>query len=137
MASSTLAAARARISQLDIEIEKLQRLMDPLLAEREKCSQTVADFKYPVLTLPPEITSEIFLQFLPSYPERPNVIGPQSPPFLLQICRQWRDVALATPALWSTVDLFLDNPRYDAQQKDLLERWLRRSGNCGLHSAGV
>ncbi|KAJ7633148.1 hypothetical protein FB45DRAFT_522992 [Roridomyces roridus] len=134
MASSALAATRARIAQLGAEMEKLQRLMDSLLAEREKCHQTLADYKYPILTLPAEITSEIFLQFLPSYPERSRVIGPHSPSFLLQICRQWRDVALTTPALWSTVELILrvDSSRYHAQQLDLLKMWLQRSGNCSL-----
>ncbi|KAJ7633178.1 hypothetical protein FB45DRAFT_1058143 [Roridomyces roridus] len=134
MASSALAATRARIAQLDIEIQKLQRLMDPLLAEREQCTQTVADFriKYPVLTLPAEITSEIFLHFLPSYPRRPTIIGPQSPSLLLQICRQWRDVALATPSLWSTVELYLDYAGYHAHKRDLFKKWLQRSGNCVL-----
>ncbi|KAJ7633121.1 hypothetical protein FB45DRAFT_1027229 [Roridomyces roridus] len=113
--------ARARIAQLDAEIEKLQRLMAPLLAEREKCNQTLAEYKFPILTLPTEITSEILLQFLPL----------KSPSFLLQICRQWRDVALATPALWSTLELFF-YPRRQARQRDLLKMWLQRFGNCAL-----
>ncbi|KAJ7633191.1 hypothetical protein FB45DRAFT_1058154 [Roridomyces roridus] len=132
MASSTLAATRARIAQLDFEIGKLQQLMDPLLAEREKCQQALADYKYPILALPAEITSEIFLQFLPSYPERPSVVGPYSPSLLLQICRRWRDVALATPTLWSTMELILESPQYHAGQLDLLKVWLPRSGNCAL-----
>ncbi|KAJ7633164.1 hypothetical protein FB45DRAFT_1003310 [Roridomyces roridus] len=132
MTSSTLAPTRARIEQLDAEMERLQRLMDSLLAEREQCQQTLADYKYPILTLPAEITSEIFMQFLPSYPHRPSVIGPQSPSFLLQICRRWRDVASATPALWSTMKLKLYNPRHHAQQRDLPKMWLQRSGNCSL-----
>ncbi|KAJ7633165.1 hypothetical protein FB45DRAFT_914515 [Roridomyces roridus] len=128
---ASLSATRERMAQLDIEIEKLQRLLDPLLAEREKCSQTVADFQYPVLTLPAEITSEIFMQFLPSYPERPSLIGPQSPSLLLQICRKWRDVALTTPALWSTMKLTLDSI-YHVRQRHLLHVWLKRSGNRSL-----
>ncbi|KAJ7633147.1 hypothetical protein FB45DRAFT_1058119 [Roridomyces roridus] len=109
---STPAAARARLEQLDIEIAKLQRLMDPLLAEHERCQQALADYKYPVLTLPAEITSE-------------------SPSFLLQICRQWRDVALTTPALWSTVALTVDSVDH-IRQRRLLHAWLQRSGNCPL-----
>ncbi|KAJ7633177.1 hypothetical protein FB45DRAFT_914541 [Roridomyces roridus] len=131
MVSSTLAAARARIAQLDIEIEKLQRLMDPLLTEREQCSQTLAEYKYPILTLPAEITSEIFLQFLPSYPHRPSFGESQSPSFLLQICRRWRDVALTTPALWSAVELMLE-PHDHVRQRHLLDMWLQRSANCPL-----
>ncbi|KAK7052162.1 hypothetical protein R3P38DRAFT_2502523 [Favolaschia claudopus] len=58
---------------------------------------------YPILSLPNEILSEIFLHFLPSYPEFPPLSGPCSPMRLLQICRKWRAIALATPAIWSIV----------------------------------
>ncbi|KAJ7633161.1 hypothetical protein FB45DRAFT_792565, partial [Roridomyces roridus] len=129
---ASLTATRARIAQLDTDIEKLRQLMDPLLAERERCQQTLADYKYPVLTLPAEITAEIFLQLLHSYPHRPSFFGPQSPAFLLQICRRWRDVASSAPALWSTMELLLYNSSYHAQQRDLLKVWLQRSGNCAL-----
>ncbi|KAJ7633183.1 hypothetical protein FB45DRAFT_1058147 [Roridomyces roridus] len=129
---ASLIATRARIAQLDTEIEKLRQLMDSLLAEREQCQQVLADYKYPVLTLPAEITSEIFMQFLPSYPHRPSFVEFQSPSFLLQICRRWRDVALATPALWSTMELLLYNSPHHAQQRDLLKMWLQRSGSFAL-----
>ncbi|KAK7035863.1 F-box domain-containing protein [Favolaschia claudopus] len=36
-------------------------------------------FKYPVLTLPYDITSEIFINFLPPYPECPPLVGRLSP----------------------------------------------------------
>ncbi|KAJ7149163.1 hypothetical protein C8R43DRAFT_1007390 [Mycena crocata] len=36
----------------------------------------------PILTLPPEIVAEIFIHFLPSYPERTPLAGPGSPLFL-------------------------------------------------------
>ncbi|KAJ7149154.1 hypothetical protein C8R43DRAFT_888153, partial [Mycena crocata] len=57
----------------------------------------------PILTLPPEIVAEIFIHFLPSYPERTPLAGPGSSLFLCQICQQWRQIAFATPTLWSAV----------------------------------
>ncbi|KAJ7633160.1 hypothetical protein FB45DRAFT_726666, partial [Roridomyces roridus] len=84
----------------------------------------------PVLTLPTEITSEIFLQFLPPYPERPALAGRLSPSFLLRICRTWRDVALST--LWCAMRLYIWPP---FQQRHLLEAWLRRSGSLPLSIA--
>ncbi|KAJ7633193.1 hypothetical protein FB45DRAFT_1003327 [Roridomyces roridus] len=128
---STLAATRARISQLDADMQKLQRVMHSLLAERKKCQQVLADYTYPILTLPSEITSEIFLYFLPPYPQRPSFWGYQSPSFLLRICRRWRDVALTTPALWSGVQLTID-PQRHVRQSRLLDMWLQRSRNCPL-----
>ncbi|KAJ7020267.1 hypothetical protein C8F04DRAFT_909373, partial [Mycena alexandri] len=62
-------------------------------------------YKYPVLTLPTEIICEIFIHFLPVYPECPPPAGILSPTNLTQICRQWRDIALAIPTLWRAMRL--------------------------------
>ncbi|KAJ7612982.1 hypothetical protein FB45DRAFT_938727 [Roridomyces roridus] len=105
----------------------------PRLLERQQLRKALTG--YPVLTLPAEVTSEIFMQFLPPYPQRPSLVGPLSPSFLLRICRQWRDVALATPALWSTVALDMES--LHARQLSLLNSWLQRSGHCPLSIALV
>ncbi|KAJ7603565.1 hypothetical protein FB45DRAFT_812323 [Roridomyces roridus] len=129
---STAAAARSRIAQLDFEIADLQRSIDTRFAEREKCEDVLNSCKYPVLTLPVEITTYIFTKFLPGHPERPLLFGPESPSLLLQVCRQWRYVALATPELWSTMKLTLDDRGSSASQCLALDSWLQRSGNYPL-----
>ncbi|KAJ7510889.1 hypothetical protein B0H11DRAFT_1956464 [Mycena galericulata] len=126
------AATRTRISEIDVEIDALHRLIEALRIERVKCHQELACFKYPVLTLPAEITSEIFIHFLPTYPERSQLVGPLSPSFLCRICRQWREVALSTPTLWKAPLLNLDAPHLHGNQLRLLELWLQRSGGCPL-----
>ncbi|KAJ7484035.1 hypothetical protein B0H11DRAFT_2416299 [Mycena galericulata] len=125
------AATRARISKLDNEIDSLQRSIDALIIERDKCRRELATYKYPVLCLP-AITSEIFTQFLPSYPERSLLFGSLSPSFLCRICRQWRDVAMSTPVLWKAFRLNLNLPRLYEHHLHLLELWLQRSGGCPL-----
>ncbi|KAJ6615730.1 hypothetical protein B0H10DRAFT_2039895 [Mycena sp. CBHHK59/15] len=59
---------------------------------------------YPVLTLPLEITTEIFIRCLPllgdCQPDRNS-----APMLLLRICRSWSMIARATPALWATLTL--------------------------------
>ncbi|KAJ7641921.1 hypothetical protein FB45DRAFT_901355 [Roridomyces roridus] len=127
-AESTTTAARSRIAQLDLEIADLQRSIDKRLAEREEWNEVLNSYKYPVLTLPVEITADIFTKFLPAHPERPLLAGPDSPSLLLQVCRQWHDVALATPELWSTMKLDLEDQRTYAHQCLVLEKWLQRSG---------
>ncbi|KAJ7606623.1 hypothetical protein FB45DRAFT_949496 [Roridomyces roridus] len=74
-----------------------------------------------ILSFPNEITAEIFTHFLPPYPDRPSVVGPLSPSFLLGICRQWYDL-----------DIQVDDDELHAQQHHLLQLWLQRSGNCPL-----
>jgi hypothetical protein len=106
-------------------------MLKPLLAERAAAQEVLDSYKYPVLTMPNEILSEIFLNFLP-YPARPPLVGPLSPSFLCGICRRWRDIALSTPVLWSTMQLELDELNLYPQQLRILEAWLQRSGSCPL-----
>ncbi|KAJ7135139.1 hypothetical protein C8R46DRAFT_923278, partial [Mycena filopes] len=64
----------------------------------------------PVLTLPNEIVSEIFIRFLPPYPECPPWMGCLSPSVLTQICGKWREIAFSTPELWRAAAFNLDIP---------------------------
>ncbi|KAJ7612983.1 hypothetical protein FB45DRAFT_842915 [Roridomyces roridus] len=129
-----LAAARSRVAQLDVEIEQLRSSLEARLVERDQCRNVLTRYKYPILTLPAEITSEIFIQFLPTHLKFTPLIGPYSPAFLLQICHQWRDIALGTPALWSSIQVDFYDRRMSLHNQKLerLELWLRRSGNCPL-----
>ncbi|KAJ7121025.1 hypothetical protein C8R44DRAFT_981894 [Mycena epipterygia] len=129
---SAQAATRDRISELDNQIESLQTSLAALLYERNQRQEELGAYAYPILTLPNEITSEIFTHFPPAFPARSTPMGPISPLLLSQICRQWRDVAVSTPSLWNAIQLNLDNPDRHQQQLRLLEAWLARSGNCPL-----
>ncbi|KAJ6466436.1 hypothetical protein C8R45DRAFT_839249 [Mycena sanguinolenta] len=66
----------------------------------------------PVCRLPAEITSEIFVYCLPtSYSDHDvNTANPsQAPMLLLHICRNWRDIAISTPALWAKMSHSMHN----------------------------
>ncbi|KAJ7741192.1 hypothetical protein DFH07DRAFT_891597 [Mycena maculata] len=134
-AKTTRAAARARIIELDIEIDAIQRLLEARLHEREECREELGSYKYPILTLPLEITSEIFTHFVPPYPERSALVGRDSPAHLACICRAWRTVALSTPTLWSAIELRLDDADWFEHGLQLLKKWLTRSGGCHLSIA--
>ncbi|KAJ7288099.1 hypothetical protein C8J57DRAFT_1047328, partial [Mycena rebaudengoi] len=79
------------------------------------------------LTLPTEITTEIFkwcyeagLRLLPSV----------APLLLTQVCRDWRELALSTPALWDTIDeIEFDDPLED---EDFISKWFSRAGTRPL-----
>ncbi|KAJ7682262.1 hypothetical protein DFH06DRAFT_291001 [Mycena polygramma] len=98
------AELRVRLAELDAEITQQSQRMKDLRDNRVSLqSQLDAVLVYPVLTLPLEITSEIFIHCLPNKITR--VMLNEAPFVLLKICRQWREIALSTPKLWATLDV--------------------------------
>ncbi|KAJ7149291.1 hypothetical protein C8R43DRAFT_1193044 [Mycena crocata] len=78
-----------------------------------------------------EITSEIFIHFLPVYLISPPVRGLFSPIILTHICHQWREIALTTPALWRAINLN-SGLESAAESKELLQAWITRSRTLPL-----
>ncbi|KAJ7745472.1 hypothetical protein DFH07DRAFT_17623 [Mycena maculata] len=92
---------RGRVLGLDKEIAS------PLQRSQSRGGPSALSF--PVLTLPTEITTEIFTCCLPKTPRDPRSCD--APLLLTRICQQWRDIALSTPRLWTTVSFPADKPR--------------------------
>ncbi|KAJ7236208.1 hypothetical protein C8J57DRAFT_138139 [Mycena rebaudengoi] len=92
---------RAALAKVRARILLHQKHIDALKKEEAELKAGLALVTYPVLALPAEITSSIFLHCLPSHG---RVIPSRSsaPLLLAQICSQWREVALSTGELWSS-----------------------------------
>ncbi|KAJ7223919.1 hypothetical protein C8J57DRAFT_1731382 [Mycena rebaudengoi] len=111
----SVAELRIQLSEVDELITQQKRALEELEARHTSIRLQLDCVAYPVLTLPFEITSEIFIHCLP---ERPSPIidrhdelpaaALEAPILLLRICKEWRRIALAVPALWSTLQLSLD-----------------------------
>ncbi|KAJ7507099.1 hypothetical protein B0H11DRAFT_1849617 [Mycena galericulata] len=129
---AALATDRARIADIDARISALEQSLRALQEEKTSVQDRLDAYTYPVLTLPNEIVSEIFVHFLPPYPKRPLIIGLRSPILLGQICRKWREIALSTPALWRRVAVSLRSLKRRDQKLILLKTFLARSGSCPL-----
>ncbi|KAJ7720924.1 hypothetical protein B0H16DRAFT_1699830 [Mycena metata] len=127
-----LAADRVRIAVIEGKILELKRSISFLQEEKDFLQDRLDAYAYPVLTLPNELVSEIFLHFLPVYPGAPPIVGRSSPNLLGQICRRWRGIAFSTPALWRGISMSLRSGRRLHQKLLLLETWLQRSGSCPL-----
>ncbi|KAK7014383.1 F-box domain-containing protein [Favolaschia claudopus] len=125
-----LAEKEVEIRELEDQISALEKSIDAIRAVQQRVKDRLNAYKYPVLTLPNEITTEIFLHFLPPYPDPPPLVGPLSPITLTQICRTWREIATATPALWSAINLAEAEGEFDTVP--LANLWLPRAGNCLL-----
>ncbi|KAJ7262412.1 hypothetical protein C8J57DRAFT_1563611 [Mycena rebaudengoi] len=128
---STRSNIRGRISGLDARILALEEALATVRFERQDLQTRLDAYKYPIFTLPTEITSEIFVYFLPPYPKCPPTIGLSSPHILGQICRTWREIALSTPLLWQAIELRLPT-KSPTMALDLLRTWVSRSKNCTL-----
>ncbi|KAF7302349.1 hypothetical protein HMN09_00868500 [Mycena chlorophos] len=88
--------------------------------------------------LPPELMSLIFLHAT----DAPVVIGDcpfksNRPLLPASVCRRWRAICLSTPALWTSLRVFLRDVDPTAQHQladvlDLFELWLVRAGRMPL-----
>ncbi|KAJ7092118.1 hypothetical protein C8R43DRAFT_1244607 [Mycena crocata] len=75
---------------------------------------------------------EIFIRFLSVYPLCPPPIGRLSPTTLTHICRKWREIAFATPALWRAISLNFVDGTAKEQKTSLLLSWISRSRSLPL-----
>ncbi|KAJ7353276.1 hypothetical protein DFH08DRAFT_1077497 [Mycena albidolilacea] len=126
------AADRSRIAHIEAQISEPERTVGSLAEEEDSLRGRLATYAYPVLTLPNEIVSEIFIHFLPDFPRYPPPIGLLSPYLLCQICREWRHIAFVTPALWSVISLSFNKVGRLAQKLRYLKTSIERSGSCRL-----
>ncbi|KAJ7034130.1 hypothetical protein C8F04DRAFT_1102348 [Mycena alexandri] len=140
MISSFNADLRARLAKVDASIAELNSRLRPFEDARKQLQSQLDGIVYPVATLPPEITSNIFLHCLLPSPElssplKDHPLMSRAPLVFLRVCKMWRDIALSTPRLW--VDLhfnFVELP--DEMDGDELKKriadWFGRAGACPL-----
>ncbi|KAJ7656917.1 hypothetical protein DFH06DRAFT_1328458 [Mycena polygramma] len=107
---------RARLDRVNHALNRLQR-------EKEVLTE---QFQYSVLTLPVEITAEIFGHAV----SLPSVgAGPPTSIVLSQVCRLWRAIALAYPILWSVIPVMINVDNLESMgimvQILLARSWLR------------
>ncbi|KAJ7458026.1 hypothetical protein B0H11DRAFT_2062364 [Mycena galericulata] len=117
---------QARIKKISADIERQKKLLKNL--EQNKClvQRQLNAARDPVARLPLEISSEIFIQCLPSLPE-PG--AHRLPMILLNVCNAWTSIALSTPALWEAIRVVY--PRAEGFPQ-LLTIWLQRACNRPL-----
>ncbi|KAK7054108.1 hypothetical protein R3P38DRAFT_2854723 [Favolaschia claudopus] len=129
---------RKRLAELDREIASKRRKLFKLEKTRSAVETELhAAATYPILTLPVEITAEIFLWLRDLQPlcvPRCQMSGTIA---VAGVCRAWRAIALATPRLWSNLRINFDGIEHEAVLKPLwvecfIDKWISRSRNCPL-----
>jgi hypothetical protein len=95
-----IADKATRIAEVDQEIEDLKALRAKLTLEIEDHRSLLS----PVPHLPIDILQEIFASCLPTE-HYPVVSRYEAPLLLTQVCKNWRNIALSTPHLWSAIHI--------------------------------
>ncbi|KAJ7476988.1 hypothetical protein B0H11DRAFT_1306549 [Mycena galericulata] len=126
---------RDRLAEIDSQIALLE-------AERKIVRKKLCSLTYPVVTLPFEVTSEIFVHCLSDFESDCCPVGykPTSPPFpliLSHICRAWRQVAFKTPKLWASFCVYIAGSSSDLRDHAAQRRveWIERAGSTPLSIA--
>ncbi|KAH6896162.1 hypothetical protein BKA70DRAFT_1116954, partial [Coprinopsis sp. MPI-PUGE-AT-0042] len=99
-------AVEPRIVSLDAEIDALKK-------RRAIYASFVADHRAlisPIRHMPPDILRNIFSHCVPYDTPGKVMQASEAPLLLVQICRHWRDLAIKTPTLWSTIFLKIPVP---------------------------
>ncbi|KAJ7666709.1 hypothetical protein DFH06DRAFT_984363, partial [Mycena polygramma] len=91
----------AKISA-DIDLQKEVLSLRELEKSKSAAQRQLNAIRDPVARLPFELSSDIFLHCLPQQRKPDSCTAPM---LLLSVCNTWTDIALSTPALWSTIHL--------------------------------
>ncbi|KAK7063533.1 F-box domain-containing protein [Favolaschia claudopus] len=128
---------RARLAEIDTQLGQLHSAelesdnheIKRLEVERKAVAETLNSIVYPILSLPVEITSDIFNHHFNQLFKAPRDELPlvdldtatiAGPLFLSHVCSTWRSIAIGMPSLWCRVR---ETSRV-ADRRKLLEYWL-------------
>lgn len=146
----TVTATLADIRELDREMSKFEAATEELRRKRTTLQSFANHHKSlltPVTRLPADVLSQIFQQSViapwlgsDSNSRKDNYDSDRAaavyecdktPLIIASVSRQWRNVALNTPRLWSVISLVL-LPKHTKQYIELARMWLLRAGNSLL-----
>ncbi|KAJ7649538.1 hypothetical protein DFH06DRAFT_1208451 [Mycena polygramma] len=112
---------RTRLAEIDAEIGDLYARLDSLSVSREHISDALKTIVYPVLTIPSEITSDIFQHCVS------DTIGIKQSLALASVCRAWRHIALDLRSLWANLCIPISSrPLFGGRTG--LDCWVMRAG---------
>ena len=142
---------KTEIAHFLAELSSVESKYDSLCHQFNTCASLITLPR----RVPDDVLEEIFYQSLPADRNAP-LDNKAAPLIFTRICRQWRQVAFASPRLWSTIHIrvlpkfhkwiipstdILSQERLPEKQ-DMLRataasEWLKRSGDLPLHISFV
>ncbi|KAM6489601.1 hypothetical protein JOM56_014923 [Amanita muscaria] len=106
----SIAMAKAEQNDVRQSIAKAEAELQRLLDRGEKVTKNLSQFKKTLVIhriLPRETISRVFsmlcAETVVSIPYKQHMVPPQIT--VSHVCSKWREIALATPALWNDVEI--------------------------------
>jgi hypothetical protein len=126
---------RRQLEELDSKVAHLEALLEQLKGKQIPLKRQINRLCAPVLRLPPELSSEIFLAYLPVGRISPRNGLARTPLVLGSVCSDWRNQAWSMPWLWNRICVCLNRRRQrqcTPTVTGLLEEWLALSRDLPL-----
>ncbi|KAJ7223920.1 hypothetical protein C8J57DRAFT_1731383 [Mycena rebaudengoi] len=120
---------RKRLAHIDASISLKKAHLKDLETNRAEIQYHLDRVVYPVLTLPAEITSAIFVECL-DFSEENTILDAhpnRAPLVLMHVCRMWRSIAISTRRLWAALRLTV-NPENLMHHGAFIDAWFGRAG---------
>ncbi|KAJ7133429.1 hypothetical protein C8R44DRAFT_772407 [Mycena epipterygia] len=127
--SAQMAHLRTRLEEISSRIIHQKEILRDLEQTRSDIQRDLNTFLDPMARLPLEITSEIFTLCLPIGVHELTPSQRTAPMLLLNVCRLWSTIALATPSLWASIR---GEFPYSVDFAQLMDRWIRRAHKLPL-----
>ncbi|KAJ3966019.1 hypothetical protein EV361DRAFT_604640 [Lentinula raphanica] len=131
--------AQQELTDLDSDISRMRAVLDGLCARRSQVQEFVDVHRAlmaPIRRIPAETLAEIFTHCLSTerYPIRSLM---EAPLLLTMVCRQWREVAITQPPLWSALHIHVAlRIACDAEElavrQEGVRQWIARAGALPL-----
>lgn len=104
------------------------------MSDYESETESIVPIDYPVLELPRDVTARIFFWCIPSEIEDSPLAYTDIAPVLLgRVCSKWRQIALETPILWTTLWVVGHSNRDPKLDAIAVREYAARSGALPLN----
>ncbi|KAJ7482834.1 hypothetical protein B0H11DRAFT_2417764, partial [Mycena galericulata] len=128
MASGKAEDLRKRIKEISSTINHHREILRDLEKQKSSLQGELNSIRDPMAWLPLEISSNIFMQCL-STTNTITLPNPRGPPMVfVQICQSWRNIALSTSSLWTSIRVERPSPKF----VKFFKIWLERARNLPL-----
>ena len=125
---SYVSQAGSDLVQLDSEINQVQAVLEALHQKREALLMFTAEHNAilaPIRRLPLELLIDIFIR---CSPPSPLWHGQEAPSLCAQVCAGWRQAAVSTQPLWSSIRILY----HGCLNVALFKTWLSWANSCAL-----